>query len=173
MAAKDERINSVICQNFADLTSAETLKLTRHPRLFKYMKMLFGKAAGGIIAGAQIPISAYIDLEKIPVSYFGNAKNFMETDPLTLKTVSLKALQSLSETALAKPVHKIKVPVMVFQGTADTIFPVSYTQNIFDQLTCQKKMSLFKDRGHAIMHEDSDEVLPEILSWLGDIYRQK
>lgn len=34
LAAKDYRINSVICQNCADLTSPDTLQLSRHPRVF-------------------------------------------------------------------------------------------------------------------------------------------
>ncbi len=169
MAAKDERLNSVICQNFADLTAPETVQLARHPRLFKYMKMLIARA-GGIIPNAQIPVTSYIDLEKIPVQYFGNARNFMESDPLTLKSVSLRALQSLAHTEMAKPVEQITVPVMVLQGTADSIFPVSYTQKIFDKLTCKKKFSLFPDKTHAVLHEDIDAVIPEVTSWLREIY---
>lgn len=169
MAAKDERLNSVVCQNFADLAAPETLQLARHPRLFKYLKLLIAKA-GGVIPSAQIPITAYIDLDKIPVKYFGSAKSFMESDPLALKSVSLRALQSLAHTEMAKPVDQIKVPVMVLQGTADSIFPVSYTQAIFDKLTCQKKLSLFPDRSHAVLHEDTERVVPEVIGWLHEIY---
>jgi pimeloyl-ACP methyl ester carboxylesterase len=169
LAAKDERINSVICQNFADLTAEETLQLARHPRLFKYLKLLIARA-GGILPNAQIPVTSYIDLDKIPVQYFGTAKNFMESDPLSLKTISLRALQSLAHTPMDKPVEEINVPVMVLQGTADSIFPVSYTQKIFDKLTCRKKFSLFPDKSHAVLHEDTDAVIPEILSWLHETY---
>ena len=170
LAAKDNnKLNSVICQNFADLTAPETLQLARHPRLFKYLKMLIAKA-GDIIPNTQIPVTSYIDLEKIPVEYFGNAKNFMDSDPLALKTISLRALQSLANTAMAKPVEQITTPVMVLQGTADSIFPVSYTQSIFDKLTCQKKFSLFPGKSHAVVHEDVDAVVPEVLAWLHEIY---
>jgi pimeloyl-ACP methyl ester carboxylesterase len=169
LAAEDAPVDSVICQNFADLTSEDTLQLVRHPRLFKYLKMLIARA-GDIIPNTQIPVTSYIDLEKIPVQYFGNAKIFMESDPLTLKTISLRALQSLANTSLAKPVNQIKVPVMVLQGTADSIFPVSYTQSIFDKLTCKKKFSLFEGKSHAVLHEDVDAVVPEVVSWLREIY---
>jgi len=169
MAAKDERLNSVICQNFADLGAPETLQLARHPRLFKYIKIMIARH-GHRLPNVQIPVTSYIDLDKIPVKYFGSAKAFMETDPLTLKTVSLRALQSLAHTDMTKPVEKIKVPVMVLQGTADSIFPVSYTQAIFDKLTCKKKFSLFPGRTHAVLHEDPTEVVPEINSWLKEIY---
>lgn len=169
MAAKDERLNSVICQNFADLTSEDTIQLARHPRLFKYIKLMIARY-GHRLPNAQIPVTSYIDLEKIPVQYFGSAKNFMESDPLALKTVSLRALQSLAHTEMHKPVEEIKVPVMVLQGTADSIFPVSYTQKIFDRLTCKKKFSLFPDKSHAVLHEDADNVIPEVVAWLNEIY---
>jgi pimeloyl-ACP methyl ester carboxylesterase len=169
MAAKDERLNSVICQNFADLTSEDTLQLARHPRLFKYVKGMIAKY-GQHLPNVQIPVTSYIDLDKIPVQYFGSAKNFMESDPICLKSISLRALQSLAHTVMAKPVEEIKVPVMVLQGTADSIFPVSYTQKIFDKITAKKKFSLFPGRSHAVLHEDADAVVPEIHAWLQEIY---
>lgn len=169
VAAKDERLNSVICQNFADLASPDTLQIARHPRLFKYLKVLISKA-GDILPSAQIPITSYIDLEKIPVKYFGSVKNFMESDPLCLKSVSLRALQSLAHTEMAKPIEQIKVPVMVLQGTADSIFPVAYTQKIFDKITTRKKLALFPNRSHAVLHEDIDGVIPEITLWLQETY---
>lgn len=169
LAAKDERLNSVICQNFADLTSEDTLQLARHPRLFKYIKGMMVKY-GHHLPNLQIPVSSYIDMEKIPVNYFGNAKAFMDSDPLCLKTISLRALQSLAHTEMPKPVEQITVPVMVLQGTADSIFPVSYTQKIYDRINTLKKFSLFPDKSHAILHEDTDEVLPAITDWLKQIY---
>jgi pimeloyl-ACP methyl ester carboxylesterase len=172
MAAKDERLKGVTCQNFADLMAPETIQLARHPRLFKYLKILLTKA-GDVLPQAQIPVTGYIDLEKIPVRYFGNAKNFIENDPLTLKTISLRALQSLATTKMEKPVEEIKVPVMVFQGDADSIFPVKYTQEIFDKISCRKKMTVFPGMTHALMHENVEEILPEIVNWLREIHGQQ
>ncbi len=170
MAAKDERLSSVVCQNFADLGAPETLQLARHPRLFKYIKLLIARH-GHRLPNVQVPVTSYIDLEKIPVKYFGSAKTFMESDPLCLKTISLRALQSLANTEMQKPVEEIKVPVMVLQGTADSIFPVSYTQKIFGKLTCKKKISLFPDKSHAVLHEDTDAVVPEVVSWLHEVFQ--
>lgn len=169
MAAKDERLNSVICQNFADLTSEDTLQLARHPRLFKYMKGMIAKY-GHKLPNIQIPVTSYIDLDKIPVKYFGSAKNFMESDPLALKTISLRALKSLADTAMARPVEEITVPVMVLQGTADSIFPVSYTQKIFDRIRSRKKFVQFPGKSHAVLHEDIDGVVPAITNWLQETY---
>lgn len=172
MAAKDNRLNAVICQNFADLGAPETLQLARHPRLFKYIKLLIARH-GHRLPNVQIPVTSYIDLDKIPVKYFGSAKAFMESDPLCLKTISLRALQSLAHTEMVKPVEQITVPVMVLQGTADSIFPVSYTQQIFDKIACKKKFSLFPDKSHALLHEDTDAVIPEITDWLNGVYSTK
>jgi alpha-beta hydrolase superfamily lysophospholipase len=171
LAAKDERIDSVICQNFADLTGDETTKLTRHPVLFKYMRMLISNSkAGDLIPNAMIPMSAYIDLDSIQVRYFGTVKRFVDNDPLAVKNISVRALQSLGQTAMEKPIDKIKVPVMVFQGDKDTIFPVVYTKKLYDKLTCKKKMIVFPGMTHALMNENVDEILPDILAWLDDIY---
>jgi pimeloyl-ACP methyl ester carboxylesterase len=59
---------------------------------------------------------------------------------------------------------------MVLQGTNDSIFPVSYTQAIYDKLTCKKKFTLFPGKSHAVLHEDIDTVVPELTSWLQEIY---
>lgn len=171
LAAKDERINTVICQCFADLTSEDTLQLARHPRVFKYLKLLLAKA-GNVLPNPQIPITSYIDLDKIPVRYFGTAKAFMDMDPLALKTISLRALQSLAHTEMAKPVEQITIPVAVMQGTADSIFPITYTQKIYDRLNCVKDFIQFPGKSHALLHEDMEAVVPVVLEWLGGIYKR-
>ncbi len=171
MAARDERIDSVICQNFADLTGDETTQLTRHPRLFKYLRMIIGGKAGELIQNAMIPMSAYIDMDSIPVKYFGNIRQFIENDPLAVKNISVRALQSLGHTALDKPISLIRTPVMVFQGDNDSIFPVTYTKNIYDKLSCKKRMIVYPKMSHALMSENVDEILPDIVEWLRDIYR--
>lgn len=169
MAASDPRLDAVICQNFADLTSPESTSLTKHPRLFKYLRMLMGPA-GELLPNAQVPVAAYIDLDKIPVKGFGTIRNFIEQDPLTIKTVSLRALRSLGSTELPIPLAKIKTPVMVFQGDADSIFAVDYTKKIFEQIGAKKRMKVFTDMSHALMSENATEILPEILNWLSEVY---
>ena len=170
MAARDERLDTVICQNFADLTGDETTQLTRHPRLFKYLRMLIGGRAGELIQNAMIPMSAYIDMDSIPVKYFGSIRQFIENDPLAVKNISVRALQSLGHTALDKPINLITVPVMVFQGDNDSIFPVKYTKDIYDKIACKKKMIVYPNMSHALMSENVDDILPDIIAWLQDIY---
>jgi len=169
LAAKNAKVQSVICQNFADLTSKDNISLTRRPGLTSLLKPLV-LTVSGIIANQQIPISTYMDLEKIKIKYFGNAKRFIDIDPLANKSISLRALRSLATTELAQPINNIEIPVMVFQGTDDSVFPVSFTQKIFDQLKCKKKMEIYEGMNHAILSENPDIVLPSITQWLKEIY---
>ncbi|MBS1622925.1 MAG: alpha/beta hydrolase, partial [Bacteroidetes bacterium] len=103
----------------------------------------------------------------------GNLRQFIENDPLALKNISIRALQSLGQTAMDRPIEKITIPVMVFQGDADTIFSVGYTKKLYDKLTCQKKMTVFRGMSHALMSENVDDILPDILDWLRHIYPSK
>ena len=169
LAAKNAKVQSVICQNFADLTSLDTTGLTRRPGLTSFLKPIV-LTVSGLLSEQQIPISTYLDLEKIKIKYFGNAKRFIDIDPLANKSISLRALRSLATTELAQPLESIEIPVMVFQGTNDSIFPISFTKKIFDQLECKKKMELYEGMNHAILSENPDIVIPSVTQWLKEIY---
>lgn len=169
LAAKDTRLKGVVCQNFADLTSPESGSLTRFPRISKYLRPLISRF-GNIAPDTPIPINIYLDLEGIHVKYFENAQKFMNLDPLALHTISFRALQSLATTALPKPIEEIDIPVMVFQGTADSIFSVDFTQKLYDRLTCKKRFELFEGLNHAIMTEDTDIIMDPIVNWLEEIH---
>lgn len=171
MAAKDERLDSVICHTFADLSDDSAIRLTRHPRLFKYLKTVLAPA-GKLVPMAHVPVNAYIDIESIPVRHFGNLMNFIEQDPLALKYITLRALQSLSGVVPAKPFEKITTPVLMFQGDNDSIFPVKYTESLFNRLTCKKQIKIFKGRAHSIITENVDEIMPTITKWLEEIYKK-
>ncbi|MDX2002726.1 MAG: alpha/beta fold hydrolase [Chitinophagales bacterium] len=169
LAAQDKRLKSVVCQNFADLTWEESMKLTRFPRLARYAKPLLMKF-GKIMPDTPVPVSMYLDLEKIKVKYFGNAKNFMMGDPLALQSITFRALHSLATTEIPKPIEEIDTPVMVFQGTADSIFPVDYTRSIFDRLKVKKRFRLFEGLDHAIMVENPDIIVRPIAEWLEEVH---
>ena len=170
LAAKEDRIDSVICQNFADLTDSETVNLARYPNLAKAIKPLLVGFGDTLFGETQVPVSVYLDLEKIKIQRFGTAKEFISSDPLALDSVSIRALRSLTNTALPRKISEIEVPVMVFQGTADSIFPVEYTQAIFDRLTCKKHFEIFEGMNHALVIDNVEEVIIPIVKWLRGIY---
>jgi pimeloyl-ACP methyl ester carboxylesterase len=172
MAAADNDIDAIICQNFADLTHPETKSIANVKGIFNYFRPIVKQFANSF-ENVQVPVSLYLDLQSVQLKHFGNVKHFLDQDPLALKTVSLRAIKSLMTTSLAKPLSEITTPVMVFQGTEDTIFPMRYTQRLYDELTCKKRMKLFPGMNHACMIDDADEILPHLSAWLFEIYEEK
>ena len=170
MAAKETRLKSVICQNFADLTSEDTNQLVKHPALTKYLKPILLNL-GNVFPSTQIPISIYLDIANIEIKYFGNIKDFLNMDPLVLQSISLKALRSLATTGMSKSMEEITTPVMVFQGTDDNIFPVEHTQKLFDRLNCKKHFEVFEGMNHALMSNNPVEILQPILKWLDEVHQ--
>lgn len=168
-ASKDSRIESMVCQNIADLSAPETAQLTRHQNLYKILRPLIIKA-GELLPNTQVPIASYLNLESIKLSYYGNLKNFIAQDPLVLKSISLRALKSLSTAKMHKPIEHIDIPTMVISGKEDTIFPIAYTQSIFDKLQCQKELKIYDDCDHALIHENVDLIHEDISKWFLKIY---
>lgn len=170
VAAVEDRIQSAICHTFADLANQESVRLTRYPNLSSVLRPLIA-SFGGVFSDTQIPVSLYLDLDTVEVKFFGSARKFIETNPLALKTISLRALRSLAHTPLPKPIEQITTPVMVFQGTSDSIFPMDYTQRIYDQLSCKKRIHFFEGLNHALNTEDMPGLLKPVTEWLEEIYR--
>lgn len=170
LAAKDKRIKSVICQCLADMSSTETEELARWPWLIKSFKA-FASRFGNFIPNIQMPVESYIDLSRIPLRYFGSIRNFVNSDPLCLRTVSMRALKSLAFEPVPKPIEEIRVPVMILLGTADSIFTVPYTQKIYERLQCQKELVLFPGKSHAMLTEDIHEVTSVVSGWMEGIHQ--
>lgn len=169
-ASCDDRIQSIVCQNIADLSSPETTQLVRHQNLFKILRPLIIKA-GDLLPQTQVPIGSYLNLESIKLSYYGNLKNFLQQDPLVLKSISLRALKSLSTAKMHKPIEEINIPTMVMSGVNDTIFPLSYTKAIYNKLTCKKELKLYENCDHALIHENVDLIHEDITRWFDQVYK--
>ncbi|TVR78861.1 MAG: alpha/beta fold hydrolase [Chitinophagaceae bacterium] len=162
-------IKSVVCQNFADLTAPDIKRLSRFPKLAGVAAPILQKVAK-IAPELPVPINLYLDLSKEKLKHFGDFEKFIDQDPLSIKSIRLKALASLTNTPLPKPIEEISTPIMVIQGTSDLIFPVSYTRKLFNKLTCKKKLHLYPKLHHAMLAENVDEVLPPIIEWLNEIH---
>ncbi len=173
MAAMDDRIGSVICQNFADLSDLNsTLELSLTPLLSKTKALVkpILNGANSIMPRLKVPISTYADFSKMKVKHFGTAKDFMDQDPFALKTVRLRAIKSLASTKLPIDIETIQTPIFVLQGAEDEIFPVEYTYNIYYQLTCKKRIEIYENLGHTILVENTDVIMPNLLEWLHEIH---
>jgi pimeloyl-ACP methyl ester carboxylesterase len=168
-AAKDPRIKSIICQTIAILGAPDTLQLTRYETLTKIMSSVSGFASA-IIPYTRIPLSSYVDLKKHKLKYFGDLENFLKKDPFALNYITLRAISSLFSTKLAKPVKELETPTFIIQPQDDAIFPVRYTERIFGELNCPKRIKTYKNTSHGILVNDVDLVLPDILSWLYKVH---
>ena len=110
MAARESRLKSVICQNFADLTGRDSHKLSRYPKATKFLKPFLLPILDNF-PDNKVSVESYINLKQIPLKHFGNLHNFLEQDPLALKSIKLKAVRSLTTTGLDKHVHEITTPI--------------------------------------------------------------
>ncbi|RCL64566.1 MAG: alpha/beta fold hydrolase [Bacteroidetes bacterium] len=166
LATKGVSVDSVICQNIADLTAKEANQLSRFPwlgRLGKPMLKLFAR----LLPKIRIPIHAYLALYKVRVKHFGNARCFMQEDPLALEHITLGTLASLASTKLPNPLAALTLPVFVFQGDADEIFPVAYTQLLVDAIGSPiKEFKVYSKRGHGIMVNEPGEVAHDVINWI-------
>ncbi|MCI5055959.1 MAG: alpha/beta hydrolase [Flavobacteriales bacterium] len=170
LAAKDHRIQSVMCQNFADLTDYQNTNFLKYPTIAKTLRPILLNMSSRIFSDTQFPVDMYLDLQKIQLKFFGNAYNFLKQDPLALRSISLRALSSLSYTKLDRPISEIEVPVLVFQGDADTIFPVDYTKHIYSKLNCKKRFEVFSGMNHGIITNNVPDIIPSLKEWLKEIY---
>jgi pimeloyl-ACP methyl ester carboxylesterase len=171
LAAEDIAVDSIICQNFADLAWEDTYKLARFPFLAKMSKPFICGIAK-MIPNVTVSTLSYLDLKKIRIKYFGSLHNFIVEDPFTISRISMRAARSLIKAKMKKPVEEITIPIFVFQGDADRIFPVEYTKSLFNRIKSKKKIKIYEGCDHAIMVENEELVLPDILDWLKEIYPQ-
>lgn len=170
LAAKDIKVDSIICQNIADLQWEETHTIARYPKLAKIGQPII-RFAGSILPNVKVSTLSYLDLKSIKIKYFGNLHNFIVEDPFTISKISLRAARSLVNAEMAKPVESIKIPLFVFQGDKDIVFPLAYTKKLYAKLTCKKQLKVYKDCDHALMVENVDIIKDDLIAWLDQIYK--
>lgn len=168
-AAADDSIAGAVCHNIADLNGKDNLVLSQiRPPL------ALVPAAGFLLdlyGSYSIPISLYLDLTTEKMKDGTGVIEYSAGDPLIVSRISLRALGSLLRTDLAKPVEKIRVPVMVVHADRDSIFPQAYVEDIYNRLTCPKKFMLFRNTEHLVMTNNVNEVAPASASWLKSVMK--
>ena len=169
VAATDEKLAGVVCHNAADLADPASARLTRNPGLSRVMKPLLPIFAA-LAPELKIPISLYLDLAAEPMRGFGNAKVFLDQDPLAYKSIRLKGLASLASAPLPRPIEQITTPVQILHAGRDNIFPQDYVESIYNRLTCKKSLKIYPDLPHLILTEHVDIVAPDVVEWLEEIF---
>ena len=163
-AARGESISAVVCHNIADLNGIDNLVLSQ----FKAPQFLssFLQKAMLIYKNFAIPVSLYLDLEKEKLKNGTSVSAFINSDPLCVNWITVRAINSLLKTDLARPIEDISIPLMLIHSDKDSIFPQKYVENIFNRLNCEKEYLLLKDTDHLVMTNNVSEVEPEISRWL-------
>jgi alpha-beta hydrolase superfamily lysophospholipase len=163
-AARDSSLSAVVCHNIADLNGKDNLVLSQlRPPGFMVPLARFMM---GLYQGFSIPTGLYLDLEKEIMKNGVDVLTFSKDDPLMVKMITFRALNSLLRTDLNRPVEEITVPVMVIHSDLDTIFPQEYVEGIYNRLTCRKNYLLFTETDHLVMTNRVDDVVPPVAAWL-------
>lgn len=170
VAATDENIAGVVCHNAADLCDPASVRLTRNPTLSRFGKPVL-KIFASLMPEMKVPISMYLDLEAEEMRGFGNAKVYLDQDPIAYRAIRLKGLASLASEKLSRPVEQITTPVQILHAGRDNIFPQDYIEYIYNKLTCKKSLKVYPNLPHLILTEHVNLIIPDVVEWLEDIFR--
>jgi pimeloyl-ACP methyl ester carboxylesterase len=168
-AARDDSIAAAVCHNLGDMNGKENLVLVR----FSMPQVLVPIAGflAGVYKNYSFPVSLYLDLDKEHLKDGMTLKAFTKENPQTVYWLAIKSIGSLMRTELAKPVEKIRVPIMMLYSDGDTIFPQAYVESIYHRLTCKKNSLLLKNTDHMIATNHVDKIVPATAAWLKEIMR--
>lgn len=158
-------VASVICHNLADLADPASACLTRAPFMARLARPAIA-ATARLWPGLPVPMAAYLDLRREPVQGFGSAAEVMRIDPLTVPFVRLRTLASLAMAPLPRSIEEVRVPVLVLQAGADTIFPTDYVRSLYDRLRCEKELALYPGLPHYLIVDHVDAVVPDVAAWI-------
>ncbi len=162
LAASENDLAGAICHNAADLADTANAGLTDHP--------LIAKALRPVVVGlSKLAPKAKFNIQK----YFAllsrgdqNIKDWLAADPLALKTMSLRALASLTTTKLTCPVEQIKTPILILHGGRDRMFPQSFIEGLYGRLTCPKDIKIYSDVGHFLVTDHAERIAPDVHGWM-------
>jgi len=169
LAASGERIDAAFAHNILDPTLPESIAITRFPawlaRFYPAVTTFVG-AAGRLAPRLPVPFDAYLDIARVCRDP-RNAELFY-TDPLGLRTYPMAFMASLFTADLSGMTDgSITCPVTVLAGRGDPLFPLTYTERVFDRIVAPHKELVVVDSDvHLLFNEDIDAALPPLLDRL-------
>jgi pimeloyl-ACP methyl ester carboxylesterase len=166
-AARGGSVSAVVCHNIADLNGKDNLVLSQF-KIPDFLSSLSQKLMT-VYKNFAIPVSLYLDLEIEKLKNGSSVSAFIHSDPLCVSWITIRAMNSLLKTDLAKPIEEITVPLMLIHSDKDTIFPQKYVEEIFNRLNCEKEYLLIKNTNHLVMTNNVSEVEPTVTKWLKNV----
>jgi putative redox protein len=160
-----------------DLKAAYDLIQSRQPG----RTAIFGSSMGGTVAllfAAQEPKVAAIVTLAAPVHPENFPKRLLTPEQLQrwrelghtiyngqrLNVSLLDDLETLEVSVTARQIH---CPVLIIHGDADKVVPVAEAYELHENLTAQKRLSIFKDTDHRFSNPLAmRQAMTEALAWL-------
>ena len=128
-------------------------------------------AAGRVLPGLQVPMSFYLDVDKI----FSEQewRDEFYRDPLGLTSYPVSFLSSLFATDMSVLVDgSITCPVVAFVSTGDPLFTLGYSRLVYERLVApQKRLIELPASHHLILNERTEHITLTVLAALDDYLR--
>lgn len=169
LAATGERLDAVIAHNIVDATLPGTIAITRFPGWLARAYPLVRPALqllGRLVPRLPVPFGAYLDMRR--VCRDPDNADFFSSDPLGLRSYPMEFMASLLTADLTGMTDgSIACPVTVVAARGDPLFPLAYTEQVFDRIVAPAKELVVIDSDvHLLFNEDIDRVLPPLLDRL-------
>lgn len=116
----------------------------------------------------HISILSYAAMDKEDAGVFGSAWDYVQTDPLAIKTVTFRTLASLTSSSPMRPIHQINTPLLILSGDHDEMLPIDYTWRLYAQLTCDKTLKIYEQSPHLLCTRSIyvAKILPDVIAWI-------
>lgn len=172
LAASGEDYNVVIAHNILDPSLASSIEITRFPKWLRpaypaVVRVI--RAAGRLAPWIPVPFNAYLDIGRVCRDQ-ASAEYFF-TDPLGRRTYPLGFMASLFSADLSGMRNgSIICPVVVIAGRGDPLFPLAYTNAVYESIVApRKELIVVESNVHLLFNEDLDLALPPILDQLSQL----
>lgn len=170
VARDDDRLKAAVCHNAAIFNEKGYKNLIKMGPLLRFLRPLV-PIASKIAPKLKLSVWLYLDFYKLAKSQelINKVPLILEDKRLSDK-YTLTGIRTQMKDSLAKPIEKIKTPVMIINGDEDYLFSVDYMTEIFERLTCpEKRLEIIEGASHLIFQENIETALERIVPWLNKI----
>jgi pimeloyl-ACP methyl ester carboxylesterase len=165
-ASNEKRIAAVFAHDVILPELRETASITRFPRWMHPFYPVIPKMmrlGARLFPRVQVPVTAYLDLEKITASAERIDQFF--ADPIGLTSYPLYFVASLFSADLSGMTDgSIPCPVVVIATKTDRLFDYRYICRVFEKIVApQKEMLTFEEGSHLLFVESPEEAVAAIV----------
>jgi len=165
VAAQPTGAAAVFAHNVLDPALPDTVTVSRVPTwlapAYPRLRPVIG-IVGRLVPGVPIPFGAYLDIARVTSD--PDVVDRFYTDPLGLRTYPLGLLAGMLTADLPGPA---RCPVVVIAGSADPLFSLAYTRQVFAHIDApSKKLVVLESDQHLLFTDALDIAVPAVLGLL-------